>query len=526
MKIINSGDYITEKDLNSLSHNEREYMYNGLDCCVTLEILYELEKQLDNVTTPIYNQSMDMRAPILEMSMHGIKVDEHRRNKVKHEFIEHRDRVKERFERLCEEGIGTIINWRSDHQVKRLFYGVLGIKPIKKRNDKGQFVPTVNRDALERLQVHFLAQPLISHILFLRDIQKKIDFLNTGIDPDGRMRATFNIAGTNTGRLSSSESEFGTGTNQQNIDRSLRSIFIPDPGYKFINIDLEQGDSRNLGAMCYEVFYNREGERWAGAYLDACESGDLHTSVAQMTWDDLGWPEPGSPPEAFRKVADQIFYRQDSYRQMAKKLGHGTNFVGQPRTMAMHTKTPEPIIANFQARYFRAFPCIPAYHDWVAEQLAETSNLITLHGRRRFFFGRANDATTLREAVAYCPQSMTADAVNKAMIAIWRAHIHRGANRVQILCQVHDSLLMQAPTELVDDVMEELLELGKAPLRLKGDRDFVVPNEAKIGFNWGDEDKDNNPLGLIKWKASKPDTRKPDAPRKLLSIQDILWQER
>jgi len=60
------------------------------------------------------------------------------------------------------------------------------------------------------------------------DLQKKIDILKTEIDKDGRIRTSYNIAGTNTGRLSSSFSEFGTGTNLQNIEESLRSMFVAD----------------------------------------------------------------------------------------------------------------------------------------------------------------------------------------------------------------------------------------------------------------------------------------------------------
>lgn len=511
MRILNTADYVSEEDLNTLSSADRESMYNGLDCAVTLELLFILDKELDEMTREIYQRSLDLRAPIMEMSMRGILVDQSRRRSIIARFTVKRDRLREQFNTILKEGLGIELSWRSPDQMKKLFYEVLGLKPIRKKNNKGQFVPTVDRSALERLQVHFWAQPLILHLLALRDIQKKIDFLNTGIDPDGRMRATFNIAGTNTGRLASSESEFGTGTNQQNIDRSLRSVFIPDRGYKFINIDLEQGDSRNLGATCWDTFYDEHGATFAGSYLDACESGDLHTMVAKMTWQDLAWPAEGSPAKAFKEVAKQIYYRQDSYRQMAKKLGHGTNFCGQPPTMASHTKVPVNIIADFQNRYFEAFPCIPAYHAWVREQIREYSFLVTLHKRRRYFFGRAEDPKTINEAVAFSPQSMTADAVNKGMIQLWRAirvEERKEFRDLHILCQVHDSLLLQAPVEIADDIVPAILEVTRVPLRLRGDREFCVPNDAKVGFNWGDvpEDEvkpeDRNDLGLLAWSPN------------------------
>jgi hypothetical protein len=119
-----------------------------------------------------------------------------------------------------------------------------------------------------------------------RDLGKSIGFLETAIDPDGRIRSDLKIAGTVTGRFASSITDFGTGTNLQNVTESLRSVFVADPGYKFANLDLEQGDSRNVGAICWNLFCDNPDwdERTAGAYLDACESGDLHTTVAKMAY--------------------------------------------------------------------------------------------------------------------------------------------------------------------------------------------------------------------------------------------------
>jgi DNA polymerase I-like protein with 3'-5' exonuclease and polymerase domains len=123
-----------------------------------------------------------------------------------------------------------------------------------------------------------------SHILALRDIAKKIGVLKTSIDPDGRMRTSYNIAGTTTGRFSSSLSDFGTGGNLQNLEERLRRPFVADPGMKFAYIDLEQAESRLVGAIEWNLFGD-------GRYLDACESGDLHTSVCRLAWTELPWTE-------------------------------------------------------------------------------------------------------------------------------------------------------------------------------------------------------------------------------------------
>jgi DNA polymerase I len=495
-----------------LTQNENDWVYNGFDACVTLEILHKLAGYLDPVTQAIYDQSRALQGPVLEMNMRGLRVDKARRSSVLNEFLFEIKIITEQLDYIVGEAFGMKINWASPTQLKHFLYEVLQLKPIRKRNAQGLFMPTVNREALEKLQMYLPAVPFCLRLILLRDLQKKRQFLETEIDPDGRIRTSINIAGTDTGRFSSKFSDMGTGTNLQNVDRSLRSVFIPDEGMAFVNFDLEQADSRNVGANCWQWFYESHGATFAGSYLDACESADLHTTVSRLTWPEFAW---GDDIKANRAIADQIFYRQDSYRQTAKKLGHGTNYYGQAPQMALQTKIERPIVELFQKKYFTAFPCIAEGHAYVKRMLTETNTITTLHGRRRTFWGRANDEATVRKAIAYCGQSPTADEMNKGVLAIYRTGMF------QLLIQVHDSILTQVP----EDRLDKLVPLGasslRVPLTLAGGREFFVPVEAKVGWNWGDRNEDKtgkveNELGLQKWKGS--DNRRGQSTRSLKAL--------
>lgn len=528
--ILNNAD-ITE--VSQLSHNIREWVYNGLDVCVTYEVRDSLAPLFDNQTRQTYELSKSLQAPVLDMSMRGLLVDQKNRAETLAKYQSQIDRLASQLTRIVKEGMGLDLPpdeqdrktgkwkvwWRSNARLLNLFYDVLGLKPIRKRNAQGRMVPTVNREALEKLSVYFVAEPICSHLLALRDLDKKRGFLQTEIDDDGRMRCNFNIAGTNTGRLASSLSDFGTGGNLQNDDRDLRYTFVADPGYVFVNLDGEQADARNVGAICWNLFLEKHGPAFAGAYLDACESGDLHTTVCRMAWSGLEW---GDDPAGWRAVADVIAYRQDSYRQLAKKLGHGTNYYGQPRTMAKHTKVQTKVIEEFQARYFTAFPAIKLWHDWVRRELRTTSYLTSLFGRRRNFFGRAQDDETLREAIAYDPQSSTADEIDKGMLKVWR--IAKQFD-IQLLVQVHDSILAQVPVDVVNDAVPAMMEAMRVPIQLDGGREFHVPIEAKVGFNWGDFDPatGRNPDGLRKWKGKLAVERQHHyQPKRKLSIRELF----
>lgn len=476
------------------SETERLWVYNGLDCCVTLEVLEATLPQLDNMTGATYALSRALQAPVLEMNMRGVLVDEQERVRAINNYRVDSERLERQLYRIVHDGVGYTAfrdsgrtkAWRSNSLVAALLYDVLKLPEIRKRNERGELARTVNRDALERLQMHFLAQPIISHILNLREFGKKIGVLETEIDADGRLRTSYNIAGTTTGRFSSSFNDFGTGGNLQNVEERLRRIFVPDKGMKFANVDLEQADSRNIGALCWNVLRD-------GVYLDACESGDLHTEVARMSRPELPWTNDRSKN---RQIAEQPYYRHHSLRHVCKMLGHGTNYLGSPFEMAKHTKIEQSVIKGFQEIYFKAFPAIPRLHNWVQTQLIEHGHLVTPYGRKRWFFGRRDDRDTLKQAVAHLGQSMTADEMNYGMLALWRLNI------VQILLQCHDSILVQYPEEAENEIVPKMLETMRVPLELEGGRQFVVPLEVQVGWNWGKASNDN-PNGLAKW----PDVR-------------------
>lgn len=473
------------------SETEKLWCYNGLDCCVTDEVLGQLLPQMDEVAQNTYTFSRSLIGPVLDMNMVGVKVDLDRRDQVIIDYTKDVERIEHNFDRLLEEGIGIpTINPSAPLQVANLLYDVLGLPEVTKRNTKGERVRTADEDALRKCGAYFIAEPLVLHILAIREVNKRISTLKTHVDPDGRMRTNFNIGGTSTARLSSSLGDFGEGGNMQNWEKKLRSIFIPDEGMKFGNIDLGQADARNVGAICINLF-------GISTYLDACESGDLHTMVAKLCWPNLPWTD--NPKFNKKVVAEQKFYRQHSYRESSKKLGHATNYLVTPFTASQQTTIPQGVIRDFQEVYFTAFPEIRLYQNWCRDQLFEHGYITTPHfKRRRYFLGRRNDDSTIREAVAYSPQSMTAEEINQGMLQLWKANI------CQLLLQVHDSLLFQFPEDF--DIIPQALDLVKVPILLDNGREFLVPPDARVGWNWADQEIDEagkvvgNELGLRAWE--------------------------
>lgn len=483
-----------------LNNTESLFVYNGLDTMVTREVFDVLIRQASPSALETYAFSRSLQGVVLDMNMRGLLVDEERRVETIRAYRQDIARLTENVNRLVRDGIGYAFpesrtrkyEWPSDDQLKTLFYDILGIPEIRKRNTNGDLVRTVDHDALERLEHYFYAEPIVHHIFTLRDLGKKVSFLSTDIDTDGRLRTSFNIAGTKTGRFASSFSDFGTGTNLQNIENRLRAVFISDPGYKFCNIDLEQADARVVGAIHWNLFRDNR-------YLDACESGDLHTNVARAGFPHLQWTDD---PVRNRAIADGHFHRSFNYRDAAKRLGHGTNYQGQPDKMSRATHIQISNIIAFQKAYLKQFPAFPLWWDWVERQIRDVRRMTTLLGRQRYFFGHYADPDTIREAVAYEPQSVTADTINRGLLTVWREL----GTTCQLLNQVHDSILFQFPEQLEHEIVPRALALVEQTITLKEGRPFTIPAAAKTGYNWSDYHPTQNPDpdALMKY----PNTRK------------------
>jgi DNA polymerase-1 len=484
MKIIRTH----EVEPDDLTPWERENVYNGLDCCVTAEVLGVLLEQLDNQTASTYAFSRSLQGPVLEMRLRGVLVDKQRRAEVVEELFERLDGLERNLYAIVSEGLGFWeFNWRSNADLRAIFYEELGIPPYRRLGRV-----TVDSQALERLGAYMVARPIVEHLLAMRALAKKISVLKTDIDRDGRIRTSYNIAGTETGRFSSSFSEFGTGTNLQNVEDSLRSIFVADPGMKMAYFDAKSGESYCVGAIEWNLFNDE-------SYLHACESGDPHTEVAKLVWPEFKW---SANPASNRSIADQKFYRHRSYRDICKNIGHGTNYLATPKTLADTYRVPLPLVQAFQPKYFAAFPAHQRWHTHVYKTLYTTGQLTTLTGRKRQFWGRRDSDETLREAIAYDPQGSLADIVNRGMLAVW------SACDCQLLLQNHDAIVVQYPEAKEDRIVESILAQLKVPIELRGGRVLTIPYGCETGWNFG-KASDVNPDGLAPYTPGDKRKRTP-----------------
>lgn len=502
-------------------------VYNGKDTIATLRLWHILRERFDQHTLTTYKRSMALQAPLMYAMLRGILVDSEQANKLREQFKAECKQLERALDRITRPNQMGSINIGSGAQLKWLFH-CLGVDKLPApKNYKTKSKDSVDDDALEKIMAaHHDLTPICKIILMWRDRAKMLQVLNPDLlSLDGRMRTFYKVFGTTTGRLSSSQDihshramKIKSGMNMQNIKRdedelkfkhaSIRSMFIPDRGKKFINIDLGRADSF---AVALEVF-KFTGDR---KYLDACTKTDLHTYVSTLVWPHLGWT---GDPRQDRAIAEQFYWRQFDYRFMSKKLQHGGNYLGSPRTLAIQMKMPvEPVAKAFDA-YFKEFPFIPKWHRIRARHLQTTGTLINLLGRKRVFRARLDSDSTLRKAIAFLGQSCTAEVINSAMLNLWRVQIQMPDLGLEFLAQVHDSVLLQYPEENEAEVVDTVLQVMQVPITVvspQGEQVTVcLPLEASAGWNWAKVQKDPrtkqivaNPGGLLDIKPGQIDDR-------------------
>jgi len=446
-------DIVYYKDKIDSDKMDEYFEYNAKDALVTYRIYLAQRKELQDAALELFYKTHvhALIAPLSDMVERGVRFDGGRKEEVKARLED--DVV--RLQGELEQAVGHALNINSSKQMKAWVYDELKM-PVKKKLRKGKSEPTTTTDA-ETLEVLYgkTGNTSLKTVLEIRERKKLLStYLDVKLDPDNRIRCSYNIAGTETGRLSSSATARGTGTNLQNIPNGIiKSLFTADEGYVLINADLSQAEARVVAHLA--------GESRLISIFDG--GGDIHRKNASVIY----------------RCAESVVTPQQ--REMAKRVVHASNYGMGYRTFARNAKITEREAEALLRQYFATYPRIKLWQQSVAEQLRKTRMLRTPFGRRRQFWSRWDDSM-VKEGFAYVPQSTIADAVNLAIINIHRALRER--TDIQLLLQVHDSIVAQATQEKVHEAVELLVKEMSVNIPLNGE--FKIPVDVKVGLNWND----------------------------------------
>lgn len=461
-----------------LEHHDEErlWTYNCRDCVATYEIatnLRSLVTRLGFEEQVAFQIRRNLRTT-LRMMIRGVRRNDDAVVDLSFELSKAaEDRLK-----IIEKFVGRELNPRSPKQVAEFFYDEMGQELVIDKKTKR---PTTNDEALVKIGKRTpILKPICNAILDYRSIGVlSSTFVGMKTDIDGRLRCSYNIAGTETFRYSSSENAFGSGGNLQNIPNpekdkgeerfrapNVKRLFIPDEGYLIADFDLDRAD---LQVVVWEA-----GEDGLKQLLR--EGVDLHLANAQVlfnlpyTIDDLRDPD----------ILSRIKKTYKRHRDFAKAFVHGTNYGGSARTMAAATQTTVLEAEAAQNAWFTTYPGI---HDWHrrTEYLLQTERqVVNKFGFRRYYFDRIEGI--LPEALAWIPQSTVAIVIDKGIINVDENLTHLDC---QPLLQVHDSGVFQFPASNPSTCLNEIRK--QMEIVIPYDDPLTIPVGAKVSDkSWGD----------------------------------------
>lgn len=306
--------------------------------------------------------------------------------------------------------------------------------------------------------------------------------LQSQLDPLGRIHGTFNLWGTVTGRLSSSDPNL---QNIPNKDEGLvKHAYVSRFGAEGV---LLQGDYSQIELRIAASIFSEPA--MIQAYLDG---EDVHMQTALMI--------SGLSSDAFDALDSDT---KKQWRTRAKRINFGILYGGGPAALVKTLKKDGIFLSFDEAEhlielYFQKRPALRRGIERLENEVRRNGFLESFTGRRRRVPEvRSEDETlvsrALRQSINFPVQSGASDMTLMALVLIHR-EMQKRKLRSMIVLTVHDSILFDCHVDevvevarLAKQIMESLPELSEQVLpgiSWKWLRTPIVA-DFEVGVSWG-----------------------------------------
>ena len=358
----------------------------------------------------------------------------------------------DRLEQRIYAAAGQQFNINSPKQLGKVLFEDLGL-PHGKKTKTGW---STNADVLEKLKDH----PLVADVLTYRQYAKLkstyADGLLKVIDPDGRIRTSFQMTVTATGRLSSTEPNLQNIPTRTELGSKMREMFVAAPGHVLVDADYSQIELRLLAHISGDT-----------AMQQAFLSGeDFHTVTAARV---------------FHVPQDQVTHQM---RSRAKAVNFGIVYGISAFSLSQDIGVTVQEAKEYMDRYFATYTGVKQYMTDVVDKAREQGYVETLWHRRRALPELKSSNFNMRSfgervALNMPIQGTAADIIKLAMVRV-HSRLAREGLAARLIMQVHDELIVECPEEEASRV-EALLQQ-----EMQGVAELSVPllAEAHTGRNW------------------------------------------
>ena len=356
------------------------YLYAAKDAEITFQLYeYQLEQYKQPGNEKLLELLQTIEIPLVpviaEMQREGVSFDMQKAQELSKKYTQQLEECQDKLDDVCALYSKEIAEWNrrnpkdcfrlplnpnSSKQVAQLLYDVLGITSPDKHSERG-----TGSEILKQID-----EPVCIAILKYREINKLlttyIEKMPNMVNPKtGKIHASFNQNGADTGRLSSSD------PNLQNIpshNGEIRNMFIAGKGNVFIFADYSQQEPKSTAWLSQD-------ENMLEIYQDP--NADLYPEVASTAFH-----VPASECVEFRE--DGTVNKEGKERrskakviQLAMTYGQATYSLAQ--SLGCKIKEAQGI----QDRFFARFPRIKEFTENTYQFAYENGYVETVWGRRR-----------------------------------------------------------------------------------------------------------------------------------------------
>ncbi len=304
--------------------------------------------------------------------------------------------------------------------------------------------------------------PIIDLITQYREVAKLkntyVDTLPQLVDENSRVHTTFNLTVAQTGRLSSVDPNLQNIPVRTELGRRIRTAFVAGAGKKLVSADYSQFELRLAACLAGDQnlieMFNRDA--------------DVHTMTAAQVY--------GREPEDVTK----------QMRYAAKAVNFGIMYGQGPHALSQSTGMDFAAAKTFIERYFEIRPKLKEFIEQTRAKAQEQGYVEDIFGRRRPTPDVKSSNFAVREAAYRAAVNMplqgsAADIMKLAMIAADK-RLREQHNDCNMLLQIHDSILVECPAEVAENVARLLKETMETVYKLPA----KLTVDTSIGRNWGE----------------------------------------
>ena len=311
---------------------------------------------------------------------------------------------------------------------------------------------STNIDVMEKLRGK---HPIVDEVLEYRTLTKLkstyADGLLKVIDEDGRIRSSFQMTVTATGRLSSTEPNLQNIPVRKKLGAQIRRMFVAGPDMVLVDADYSQIELRLL------------------AHISGDEaSADFHAATAARVF--------GVPVD---EVTPQL-------RSRAKAVNFGIVYGISAFSLAQDIGVYPNEAKAYMDAYLDRFHGVRDYMESIKAQAKEDGYVETLFHRRRWLPELKSSNFNVRSfgervALNMPIQGTAADIIKLAMVNVDH-RLKEEKLQARLILQVHDELIVECPEAEAEHVRKLLEEEMENAVQLS----VPLIAEAHIGHSWAE----------------------------------------